>query len=123
MSRLVAAVPFPADEVRVGDVLLDSKAGEVAVVVTAVERLHYGTRIQTDNGADDDVETDINVTMLVPVMSVPTDGVALYKADGSRVLGCTCVYRLVEGQWERVWASEPHCTALGHGALVDDDED
>jgi len=60
----------------------------------------------------------------IPVLPYPTDGVTAYKADGTGVLGCRCVFRLAASNtWERVANSDLYCPSMGHGALYDDLED
>lgn len=60
----------------------------------------------------------------VPVLPYPADGTTVYKADGTGVLGCRCVFRLIApNTWDRVAGSNLYCPAMGHGALYEDDWD
>jgi hypothetical protein len=117
-------IPFPAAALEIGDQIIDYDNGDTPATVTAIETHPSGDwYITLDSGAEDTVEHGGIVDLVVPVLSAPGDGVSLYKADGSGVLGCTCVYRLVNGEWVRVADSDRYCTALGHGAFADDEWD
>lgn len=114
-------VPFAPHELKVGDLVIDGD-GNVDNV-TAVEMLGNSYRVAVSSW-EDEVEPGATVTVLVGVGPSPAAGATLWKGDGSGFTKCTCVYRRTgNGQWERVWNSDPHCTSNGHGADVDDLED
>lgn len=117
------AIPFPAAEVWPGDNLIDHDVdGGTASTVVALADTGNQRTITLANGHEHPVDWHGTVTLVVPVHAVPPAGVTLYRADGSTVLRCTCVYRLLPGAWDRVWNSDPHCTSLGHGALADEED-